>query len=224
MPGAYPSLGATTPSGDPYGLGLVISASAFNQMLGSLTECGLINQEIHEISLGGLPVPVTSTVLSALVPELATKVPPGTPMYIRVTPTFAPFLTEDPGPSGEQAELYLANLKIELVQPTPQIDLIWLGLGVDTPLGFALAYDPVAGELAPTITPPAASQVSARVLSNFVGTNEPVIQALFPTLFPIFAGDLSESFGAFPLPDFLGLHSRCWRSSGSTTTSSSTRT
>ncbi|HEX6419166.1 MAG TPA: hypothetical protein VFZ77_11755, partial [Acidimicrobiales bacterium] len=42
VPGAYPSLGATTPGGEPYGLGLVISASAFNQLLGAMTECGIL--------------------------------------------------------------------------------------------------------------------------------------------------------------------------------------
>ncbi|MBN2621815.1 MAG: hypothetical protein JXA83_00545, partial [Acidimicrobiales bacterium] len=40
VPGAYPTLGGTTPGGDPYGLGLVISSSAFNQLLSVMTECG----------------------------------------------------------------------------------------------------------------------------------------------------------------------------------------
>ena len=31
----------------PYGLGLVISASAFNQLLGTMTECGILNQYDH---------------------------------------------------------------------------------------------------------------------------------------------------------------------------------
>ncbi len=50
--GAPPVLGPTTPSGQPYGLGLTISASAFNQLLGSMTECGILNQEVTQIAFG----------------------------------------------------------------------------------------------------------------------------------------------------------------------------
>ncbi len=117
VPGAYPSLGATTPSGSPYGLGLVISASAFNQMLGALTECGILTQEITEISLGGPPLPITSSVLSFLVPQFGTKLPPNTPMVIRLRPSYSPFLTSQPGPGGETGELMLADLQIEFVEP-----------------------------------------------------------------------------------------------------------
>ena len=203
--GAYPTLGANTPGGSPYGLGLVISASAFNQLLGAMTECGLLNQEITEISLGGPPVAITSSVLSLLVPEFATELPAGTPMKIRVRPTVAPFVTSDIGPNGETAELMLANVQIDFIQPTAYGDVPWLTLGLDAPLGFELAFDPVAGVLAPTITAPAPSEITARVVTNGVGTSEPNIEALFPNLFPSFVSGLSSSFAAFPLPSFLGL-------------------
>jgi len=206
VPGAYPTLGATTPGGQPYGLGLVISASAFNQLLGAMTECGTLNQSITEFALGGgAPLPITSTLLAALVPEFGTRLPAGTPMRVVLRPTVAPFLTSEPGPNGETAELVLANLEVDFVQDTPQGPLSWLKLAVDAPLGFSLAYDPVAGQLAPTITPPPASAVEARVMGNTVGTNEPNIEGLFPSLFPTFVGGVGDSFAAFPLPSFLGL-------------------
>ena len=204
VPAAYPTLGDTTPSGSAYGLGLSISASAFNQLLGAMTECGLLNQDITEFDLGTGPLPITSTLLSVIAPAFAT-LPPGTPMVVRLDPLVSPFLTRNAGPSGEPSELMLADLHIDFIQPTANGDLTWLTLAVDAPMGFDLAFDPVAGALAPTITPPAGSQVAARVLGNNIGADEPAIEALFPGLFPLFAGGLGDTFAAFPLPSFLGL-------------------
>jgi hypothetical protein len=208
VPGAYPSLGETTPGGLPYGLGLIISASAFNQLLGAMTECGILNQQLTEIPFGDVTLPVTSSVLAAIVPQFATAVPPNTPMEIRVKPTAAPFLTDQPGPNGEPAELMLANLHVEFVDPNvggTGVENVWLTLAIDAPLGFDLAYDAVNSVLAPTITAPSASEVTARVRTNRVNAVEADVEALFPTLFPSFVSALSSSFGAFPLPSFLGL-------------------
>lgn len=209
VPGPYPSLGATTPNGDPYGLGLVVSGSAFNQLLGAMTECGKINQDITSISLGGPPVPLTSSLLAVLAPEFGTKLPANTPMKIRVVPTVSPFLTSSAGPNGEPAELMLANLRLQFIETRAVgagfTDLIHLELAVDAPLGFDLQFDPVAGALAPVITPPPGSAVKARVLRNALNTSEPTMEAFFPSIFPSFVGGLSDTFAAFPLPGFLGL-------------------
>jgi hypothetical protein len=213
VPGTYPGLGATTPTGGvPYGLGLVISTSAFNQLLSSMTECGLLNRDMTEIDLGGNTLPVTSTVLSLLVPEFGTKIPADTPMIIRIDPQAAPFLTSAPsGPGGAPAEMYLADLRIEFIQQAPDghggtSEHKWLSLSVDAPLGFSLGFDSVAGALQPTITPPDASQVTTRVHVNDLGTNEAAIETVFSQLFPNFVDSLGASFGAFPLPSFLGLN------------------
>jgi hypothetical protein len=210
--GTYPTLGGTTPDGQPYGLGLVISSSAFNQLLSVMTECGLLNQDLTEIPLGGSPLPVNSSILAALVPEFGTKLPANTPMLIRIDPQAAPFLTDAAaGPGGETAELMLADLHVDFVQPvaatetTPAAEVTWLSLAVDAPLGFELAYDAVGGVLAPTITPPSGAAVTTRVQSNSVGADEDAVEAVFSNLFPTFVGGLSSSFSAFPLPGFLGL-------------------
>ena len=205
-PGVYPTLGGTTPGGQPYGLGLVVSSSAFNQLLASMTSCGLLNQDIHEISIGGgAPLAVTSSILGFLVPQFSTALPANTPMLVRVDPYFSPFLTGEAGLAGTSAELKLADLHISFVQPTPSGDVTWLTLGVDAPLGFDMGFDQVHGILAPTITPPAGTDVTARVLDNKVGAVESNIETLFPTLFPSFVSGIGDSFGAFPLPAFLGL-------------------
>ncbi|MGZ4708525.1 MAG: hypothetical protein ACXWBN_07290 [Acidimicrobiales bacterium] len=203
--GAPPNLGPTTPTGQPYGLGLTISASAFNKLLGSMTECGILNQEVTQIPFGSTTLPITAGVLAALAPEFATKLPPSTPLKIRVKPTVSPFITPSAGPNGEPAELELAGLQLEFIENRSGLEITWLTLAVDTPLGFDLAYDPVAGVLAPTITAAPASSVHARVITNQIELVEPHIEALFPSLFPSFVSALGASFAAFPLPGFLGL-------------------
>lgn len=205
VPGAPPALGATTPTGAPYGLGLSISSSAFNQLLGSLTECGFLNQEVTSISLGGPPVPLTSSVLAAIIPSFATKLPANTPIKIRVVPTSGPYLTEAAGPNGEPAELVLANLRLQFIETRAEGEFSWLDLAVDAPLGFDLAIDDATGTLAPTITAPPASKVKTRVVTNNLDANEPAIEAIFSSLFPGFVSSLGSGFAAFPLPGFLGL-------------------
>lgn len=205
VPAPYPTLGATTPAGNPYGLGLTISASAFNQLLATMTECGLLNQDITEIELFGSTVPITSSVLAAIAPEFAT-LGPNVPMLVRLVPTVAPFLTTEAGPNGEPSELKIANLHVQFVQPgTAYGDIVRLSIAVDSPMGFDLAYDAANSQLAPSIVPPPASEVSARVRTNAIGANEVALEALFPTLFPTFASGLGDTFAAFPLPGFLGL-------------------
>lgn len=204
VPGAYPTLGNTTPSGAPYGLGLVISSSTFNQLLGAMTECGLLNQDITEIDFAGTMLPVNSSVLSILVPAMAT-LPANTPMAIRITPKVAPFLTGNAGPNGETSELKLAGLWIDFIRTDLDVDLSVLRLSVTSPLGFDLAFDEASGTLAPTITPGPASAVQATVIANLIGADEAGLEALFPTLFPNFVSGLSSSFASFPLPSFMGL-------------------
>jgi hypothetical protein len=172
-----------------------------------MTECGLLNREITEISLFGLPpTPITAGLLSALVPQFDDRLDPATPIKIRIDPKFAPFVSDQAGPAGETAELNLADLNIRFIEDRAGIgELTWLTLGVDAPLGFELGFDDVNKVLAPTITAPPGSAVTARVLTNQVQADEAGVEALFPNLFPTFVGDLAGSFGAFPLPAFLGL-------------------
>ena len=204
--GVFPTMGATTPGGDQYGLGLNISASAFNQLLGAMTECGLLNQDITDFELvPGLSLPINSTLLAGLIPAFA-SLPADTPMVIRLDPSYSPYLTADAGPNGEAGELNIADLWVKFIEPRESGDVEWLTLAVDAPLGFDLGYDASAGALAPTITPPNPDQVDTRVIGqNRVGADEVAVEQLFPNLFPSFVGGLSDSFAAFPLPAFMGM-------------------
>lgn len=205
LPHTFPNLGSTTPSGQPFGIGMVISASAFNQLLGAMGECGKFNQDLTSLDLGAGPVPLTAGFLSALDPAFGT-LPPATPLSMRITPTAAPFLTDEAGPNGEAATLFIPNIRIAFIDQVPGVgDVTRLAVHLDAPLGFDLAYDTADNTLVPTIASGPAGSVVARVVENGIGANDLNIEALFTAVFPIFAADLGESFGAFPLPEFLGL-------------------
>ncbi|MEW6272988.1 MAG: hypothetical protein AB1689_27235, partial [Thermodesulfobacteriota bacterium] len=83
---AFPTFGATTPEqGLPYGIGLGISTSGFNQLLRAQIEGGLLRTTLTEIDLGGGPLPLTAGLLSALFTPFS-QIPPATPIAIRVSP------------------------------------------------------------------------------------------------------------------------------------------
>ncbi|NNE72241.1 MAG: hypothetical protein HKN26_01095 [Acidimicrobiales bacterium] len=203
VPTPFSSLGSTTPSGDPFGLGVTISASAFNQLLGALTECGLTNTDISELA-GDPPLPLNTALLSTIIPSFSVF-QDVYPVTIQVRPTTAPFLTDQPGPNGEMAELVMANLMVTFMVQGPNQALPYLSVAIDAPLGFDLTFDPATNQLAPVITPGPIGSASARVITNYMGADESELEAIFPNLFPLFAGELSGAFGAFPLPSLLGL-------------------
>jgi hypothetical protein len=210
IPNSFPSLGSTTPGGTPYGIGMIISASAFNQLLGAMAECGKFNQEITSLDLDGPgplpPTALTSSVLAFIEPKLATAVPPDTPMSLRIIPTAAPFVTDDPGPNGEAATLLVPNIQIQFItNPGTATEGRVLQLNLDAPLGLDMAFDAVNNALVPTITPGPPGSVEARVVENIIGANNTNIENLFEAVFPTFVDDLASSFAAFPLPSFLGL-------------------
>ena len=199
--GVYPTLGGTSPGGQPYGLGLVISSSAFNQLLSSMTECGLLTQDLTSIN----GVPITPAFLSLLVPQFST-IDQNSEVFIRLDPRAAPFINDAAsGPGGTMSELRLEELHIEFIQMINGQENKLLGLSVEAPLGLTLEYDAVAGTLAPTITPPIGGSVNTRVYFNGLKVNPTTTSALFSSLFPSLSAGLTNTFQAFPLPEFLGL-------------------
>lgn len=222
LPSGVPAFGATTPSGQPYGLGLGISSSAFNQMLGAMVECGLLNSTVTHFELApGFSVQLTASVLKNLMPKFGDLYDAETGVdsifEIRVRPTAAPFLTGEPGPNGEPAELMIANLALDFVQvgykhgdgtvtdAGEYQDYRWMTIMIDAPFGFDLAFDEGAGELLPTLTTPTAAQVNARITFNLIQQPEATAEALFEQIFPSVASGMASSFAAFPLPSFMGL-------------------
>ena len=100
VPEAFPSFGNNTPVQNlSYHMAISLGTSAFNQLLKAMVEGGLLNLEITELGMGGGdPVPITSDMLAAFIPEFG-DLPPDTPLKIGVIPTIAPVLTGNVGPN-----------------------------------------------------------------------------------------------------------------------------
>ncbi len=204
---AFPAFGATSPvRGVPYGLGIAISPSGFNQLLRGQTECGLMRTSLSEIDLDGpegAPAStITSDLLMAFVPEFA-FLPPGTPLRIDLAPTIAPFVSGDLGPNGEVAELMIAQLGIKIVDPTTND--VWLTGAFDAKLGIDLAFAPDGSGLSISINKPAISDVTIRVIDNPLGANEESVETVLPNIMAPMIPSLAGALSGFPLPQFFGL-------------------
>ena len=200
-----PTFGATTPvSGLPYGLGIAISASAFNQLLKAQIECGLLQVDITELDLlgTGTPQPVTAGLLSLLVPELASA-DPNLPLTIQIRPTLAPVLTGNTGPNGELAELRVGGLNVTLYEPVHDQD--YVSAQVDFAAGLEFAFDDQTGELVPTLGSVSAPDIEVGITDNLIMTDPGTLAFLLEALLPGILPSISDTLGAFPLPDFLGL-------------------
>jgi len=206
-PEVFPTFGPNTPVGNaPYGLGICISTAGFNQMLRGQTECGLMRSSLTTIDLdgpGGSPaLPITSTLLSLLVPEFA-QLPPGTPLRIDVAPTLAPIVTGGNGPGGELAELKVAHMSLDIVQPGPET--VWLSGALDTRLGMDLDFLPDGSGLAITIGEPQASDIAISIIGNPLGVNEAQVETTLPAIIRPLIPELAGALSGFPLPQFFGL-------------------
>ncbi len=203
----FPTFGANTPvGGHPYGLGIGISTAGFNQLLRGQTECGLMRTTMTTIDLDGAggqpPLPITSTLLSLIVPEFA-QLPPGTPLRIDVAPTLAPVVTGNAGPAGELTELKVAQIVLNIVEPGPET--IWLRGALDTRLGMDMDFLPDGSGLAITISEPQTSDIAISVIENPLGASETQVETVLPALIRPLIPQLAGALAGFPLPQFFGL-------------------
>lgn len=192
-----PDWGALTPLGAPYGMGLAIHPSAFNQLMKSQIEAGLLSSEITEF--GG--VPITVGILSVLVPGIDLGLPTSTPIVVELQPTVAPVMTGAPGPGGELVEFRLGGLRVALTAPTAGVEII--GLVTDVVAGVDLALD--ASGIGFEIGLPAAEDIALNIVSNPLGLDEELILGLIPTLLPLALPSLGDAFAGLPLPELFGL-------------------
>ena len=200
----FPAFGTTSPIQNlPYGIGLGISTSGFNQLLKSQIEGGLMQSTITEIDLGTGPIPLSAGLLAALFTPF-NQIPPATPISIRVSPTMAPVLTGNPGPAGELGELRAPHILVSFVQdagqPSEQVRLV---LAVDARIGLNLAFQP--GGIGFALSTPTANDVTVALLENPLGVSEAALQGFLPGVLSGFLPDLASALQSFPLPAFLGL-------------------
>jgi hypothetical protein len=201
---AFPTFGPLTPGGSPFGMGMCVSTSAFNQLLKAQTECGLLLTTLTRLNLGGGSFPILSDLLALFIPEFA-AFPPGTLFRIELVPTLAPIVTGEPGPSGELAELKLAHLVTQIIQEGN--DAVALGVAVDARLGLEMTFDDLTGSLVFQLTPPLAGDVVAVVTEDRVGIEdlEGLETVVLPGVLAEVLPSLASSLGEFPLPTFLNL-------------------
>ncbi len=198
----FPSYGPNTPVGNlPYGLGLSISSSAFNQLLKAETESGLLRTSLTEIDLGGGPITLSAGFMALLVPQFG-QLPPATLLEIVIEPTMSPLVTGADGPFGELAELVLPHL-VARVKTLGSTADPWLEFAIDATIGLDIDF--VAGELQFLLGTLDTGFIGVTITGNRVGASEAVLENLVVTVMPILFPSLADSLGTFPLPDFLGL-------------------
>jgi hypothetical protein len=200
---AFPPFGTTTPvSGTPYDMAISISSSAFNQLLKSEVESGLLLASITEFDLGGGPLPLNALLMSTFVPEFA-LMDPATPLRIDLQPTLAPVVTGNPGPNGELLELRMGHLLVDVSVDQPGgARLLRFAVDVATGLDVSFSNGQLSFVPSSTINP---ANINVTVLDSSIVGNEPFLQLLVQQLGSILFPELAGSLDTFPLPDFLGL-------------------
>lgn len=201
----FPTFGALTPGGLPYHLAVAISTSAFNQLLKSQIECGLLRTSLTEADFGTGLMPLTAGTLLLFLPTLS-GFDPATPMRIDLKPTLAPFMTGNAGPGGELGELVIPQLEIEVhiddgMHPGNS-GLIIKGT-IDAKAGLDLAFDALTSSL--TFTVGTVGDIQIAFLKNNVGANEANVITVLGFILPDLLPSLGDGLGAFPLPSFFGL-------------------
>jgi hypothetical protein len=185
-------------------MALVLSDSAFNQVLAGQVESGLLSAELTEIELvpGTGNTPITAGLLSAIVPQFG-QLDPDMPLKLKIEPTLAPALPGTTGPNGELAELIVSHLLVKV--QTINGATTYATIAADLMAGFDITVEPGTGNLLPVLTAPDANDIAITLLTNPLGVDEATLQAVIPDLLAPLIPSLSGLLGAIPLPEFLGL-------------------
>ena len=197
---SFPNYGPTTPNASPYGIGLGLSSTAFNQLLKAQVEGGLMQADITEIDFGGTQT-LTAGLMSLFIPELGGVFAPTDQMVVEIRPGMSPVFTGDPGANGELAELRLGHLNVNITHQASAFRV--LGMVVEAAVGVDLVIDPAGVGF--SLGAPAAEDISVNIIENNLDTNEATVQALLSSLLPSFFPELAGALDGLPLPAFLGL-------------------
>jgi hypothetical protein len=187
----------------PYGFGLGISTSGFNQLLRAQIEGGLLRTTLTTIDAGEGPIPITAGLLGAIFPPFL-SLPAATPIAIRIAPTLAPVLTGAAGPAGELGEVRMAQILVEFAQNAGQpSEVVHLTLAADARIGLQLAFQP--GGIGFVLSPPPPTDVTIALLENPLGVGETALRTFIPGVVASFLPQIAGGLESFPLPQFIGL-------------------
>jgi hypothetical protein len=197
----FPVFGATTPvGGDPYGIALALSTSAFNQLLKAEIESGLLRADITEFDLGGGPLTLTAGLLQSFVPELS-QFPPTEEIVIEARPELAPIVSGESGPGGELTEMRISHLLVNM--RLVESGLLLLSMAVDATVGVDLDFD--AGGVGFSLGNPAPEDIGISILTNTIDADEAGLESFMASIMPFAFPELAGALGGLPLPSFLGL-------------------
>ena len=190
--------------GLPYGLGLCVSTSAFNQLLKASTECGLLVAEITELDLGFGIEPLTAGLLAFFIPEFG-FIDPATTVKITIRPELAPVVTGAAGPFGELVELQVGHLVASVVGTSGDfVDTLFLEAAIEFKGGLDLTFDDITSELVFSIGGIIGANLGIELTKNPIFTNEASFVFVMTQLLPLVLPNLADSLGSFPLPQFPG--------------------
>ncbi len=201
-------LARTPEAGLPYGLAISSSRAAFNQLLKSQTECGLLVQSgataIRELDLAGNPQPLTAGLLAVFVPQFSIY-PPATLLRMEIVPTLAPVITPNPGPNGELGELRIAHLDLRIVQDDGT-EFLPLAGSFDATIPLDITFDDETGSLVFELGAATADDIDIVITVNRVNADELSLeQFVLPGVIAFFLPSLAAELAQFPLPEFFGL-------------------
>lgn len=199
-PAFPPALGATSPSGAPYGAGVALADDFLNQVLAAATAAGLLDGDLT--SLVPAKGPVT---ISFLAGDMAVLFPgggfelfaPETPLTLRAHGTQPPLLLTTPAGPGI-GRIHLRNLHVEFEAPGAAGPVPLLLLSLDGHVDMSL--DVVDGALSAGVVGQA---LSIKVLRAFPGASLPVFDANAGFLGAVLEQalpQLVDALGGIPLP------------------------
>ncbi len=186
-------------------VGLAMSPAGFNQILRSMTECGLLLADLTELPNDqGTPAPINTGLIGLLAPGLRDEYGAEAAMHVELTPTVGPFVTGEAGPNGELIAMTVPQLRVDFVVTEPAE--LALSLVVDiVGLGVNLVPAPAGTELAFAVNPPEPEQLGVYILDNPYHVQLDVIRSFLPSFLPGFLEGVIADIPAFPIPEFAGL-------------------
>jgi hypothetical protein len=203
VPSTFPSYGPLTPSSQAYGLAIGVSPTAFNQLLRTQIEGGLLLSDLTELDLFGTgPIPITASLLALFEPKFGSL--GAQPITLKLRPHLAPVITGIAGPAGELTDLRVGELAVDVVLPLTNTVLV--RFLVDAKTGLGLGFDAGSNSLTFALSPVQSSDISVEIVDDQLKVNEDNLKLVLPQLFAAVFPSIASELASFPLPQFFGLN------------------
>jgi hypothetical protein len=190
-------IGTTSPSGQPFDVGVGASVSGFNQLLAGETERGLVNVDVTE--LGGQPLTLRRLFDTIGAGGVVTQ---DRPIVITLRPEVAPIVTTADAPAGALGELRFHGYRVT-VKTADETNTVITELVIDFSTGVDLTLQDDG--LAFAFDQPEAEDFHSDIVQNPLNLPADVVDQVFEALAPDVFGAVGESLPRFPLPQFVGM-------------------